>query len=823
MHETMSTQAELTVAEPCLAAASDTASAAAPRSLGLAAALFTSWWTLREPLYDGDWPFLSIVLAGLGLVTLAGPRSRRGRLFAAKLALALGLLAVLVLATADRVLIALEARATVTGFFNRAIATTVDFAGYPTWADGKSLHVLHHDGLVTILPSAEKVGLRPLCELWLVWVALAVATGRRRLYEYVLTGGVAVLLTATLHFLVCLFFYLESDDILVGSKGLAALSVFSGALGRAATLIAAGVALDLAERSLFAGDTRQPPIPAGRLWRARTFLPLLAAGVLVGFAGWFDPPGKARAGRILFDDRFCGTWEPTARLLDTQWYGDFATYSFSSLTEWLGHWYVVDVNAGQPYTDRLLKEYDVLVLKTPVKPIPEDERRAIDRFVNAGGGLLLIGDHTNLLGMNTHINSLCARYGIRFRYDSVSGARTGGFVNYYGPSVGRNVGAIHVDHLEFMTSCSLEVDWRAEPTIVATSCRRDPHDYAGSSFFGRIGPHPEMAHGPTVLAASVRAGRGRIAAFTDSTVWSSFAVFQFDREKLAADLIFLLNHEPSPWSGTLILAALGALGAAIFGCTRAVRDGAATSALIGTLIGVWAGIFAADQVHERVYDHGPPREPISEVAFLWRGGLCFFPPVLGSTGSLPLDRAYDTLLVSTQRLGLVPRIVESADADELIHANTRVIFVIAPVHLPPEKTLARIRSFVKAGGSLIVLDDSRLLGKGSAARILRSFGIFLRYRRSARSDGTFAVDGVPIGLENIGGDQAPDSFVAHRAYGAGHVVFMRDAVQFSRDGLGHCFNRPGKVARARYELVYRVFRDILHQDVRDRRSYGIYE
>ena len=79
------------------------------------------------------------------------------------------------------------------------------------------------------------------------------------------------------------------------------------------------------------------------------------------------------------------------------------------------------------------------------------------------------------------------------------------------------------------------------PVLAADDCRREPHDYAGSSFFGRRGPHPEMEHGRTVLAATVRVGRGQIAAFTDSTVWSSFAVFSHDREKLAMDLVRLLE------------------------------------------------------------------------------------------------------------------------------------------------------------------------------------------------------------------------------------------------------------------------------------------
>jgi uncharacterized membrane protein len=76
------------------------------------------------------------------------------------------------------------------------------------------------------------------------------------------------------------------------------------------------------------------------------------------------------------------------------------------LAEWLGKWFSVDVNTTRPYDDQLLSTYDVLVLKTPEEAIPDEEVAAIDRFVHRGGGLLLVGDHTNLLGMGTHLNSL---------------------------------------------------------------------------------------------------------------------------------------------------------------------------------------------------------------------------------------------------------------------------------------------------------------------------------------------------------------------------------------------------------------------------------
>jgi hypothetical protein len=68
---------------------------------------------------------------------------------------------------------------------------------------------------------------------------------------------------------------------------------------------------------------------------------------------------------------------------------------------------------------------------------------------------------------------------------------------------------------------------------------------------------------------------------------------------------------------------------------------------------------------------------------------------------------------------------------------------------------------------------------------------------------------------------AADAFVARRSYEKGQVVYITDAADFSREGLGHCFARPWKQARARYETIFVLFRDLLRIAPGDRRFYGI--
>jgi hypothetical protein len=303
-------------------------------------------------------------------------------------------------------------------------------------------------------------------------------------------------------------------------------------------------------------------------------------------------------------------------------------------------------------------------------------------------------------------------------------------------------------------------------------------------------------------------------------VWSSFAVFSHDREKLAMDLVRLLNREASAFETPLrCLAIAGTLIATLFGMAMA-RSGLALPAILFGLAGFWSGAAAAEGLHREIYAWPQPNAPYSEVTFLWQGAACAFPPVLGTPETLPADRCFDTLLVSVQRLGLVPRVAYTYD-DDLLKPETRAMFVVAPVNVPPARSMARLKDFVRRGGSLVVLDDSRIGERGSAKNFLGAFDASITYH------GTQSTDGGDRPHVHLGGSMEPvvvpaaDAFVARKFYEQGQVVYMSDAADFSRQGLGHCFARPWKTARARYETIYTLLRDVLRIAPADRRFYGI--
>src|SRR5262245_10471562 len=93
-------------------------------------------------------------------------------------------------------------------------------------------------------------------------------------------------------------------------------------------------------------------------------------------------------------------------------------YNYASIAKFLSHYYDVKANSA-PLTPDVLRETDVLILKTPTRAYSPEERAAILEFVRQGGGLFLVGEHTNVWGSGFYLNALARPLGFDFRYDVV--------------------------------------------------------------------------------------------------------------------------------------------------------------------------------------------------------------------------------------------------------------------------------------------------------------------------------------------------------------------------------------------------------------------
>ncbi len=165
-----------------------------------------------------------------------------------------------------------------------------------------------------------------------------------------------------------------------------------------------------------------------------------------------------------------------------------------------------------------LKGKQVLVLVNSPKIWSGAERAILLDFVERGGGLLILGDHTDVFGLMVGFNSLLAPLGIEFQFDSAYPAREGW------RDCSRSAPDAFCSTWESTNSgiaigASLKVRGRARPLVTG----RYSHSDAGmrqnviGSFLGNYAYDDGEQYGDQILAATVTYGSGRIIVFGDTS------------------------------------------------------------------------------------------------------------------------------------------------------------------------------------------------------------------------------------------------------------------------------------------------------------------
>ncbi len=766
------------------------------------------------PDYGHGHPVLAVAAAGGGLLSLwsaegvfcRADRGRRSQLVLRATFVAFA--AITFAALVDSGLRYLELRGTSLPAWATVSRWVFAWSGYDAHAIAGRLTLRTHEGLVHVFPTFEKLGVRPVVCLWAALLVVVGSTRWQRRAQILCRAGALVVLVAFGLWLVTLLFILDQNELLAHEFPVRLALLWQPTL-TAAFFGVSTVVLSVCVR------VHEPQAPGPRYGFRRTHAAklgmLAAAGALVGVSLFYYDPGMRKPGRILFDDRLNDVWEQAARRLDTTWFGDFSTYNLSSMVEWLGRRYSVDVNVGRAYTQDLLDRYDVLVVKTPVQALAATEVGAIHEFVDRGGGLLLIGDHTNLLGMSAALNAIAAPYGIQFAYDALADNSHGGFCRYQPGSTGLHPAALGVEAFALMTPCSLILTGGAEAVMVVANAHRDPHDYAHGSYFGYAGSDPALQYGPAVVAAARRAGHGRVLAFADSTVLSSFAFFREGQDRLTLAAIEYLNRANRlPRWLSWAVAAAGCVAALWLEMRARRQSGGLGAAWLVLVAGAAAGCWAGGHATAVMYQPPPCQAPPVELLFTADAPAVTFPPTLGSAADLPAAALFDTLLVSGQRLGFASRVVTEIPEELDPYA---ALVLVHPERAPAERSLQVVESWVRGGGALILLDRPGHWDHSATGRYLKPFGVTLTHEAGA--------------VHVVGALFHPLSAPDFQAYvarlGDGCVILVVGAEGLSREGLGHCFGVPTAEERARLDSWFLILTHLAGLSEGYRRWYGILE
>lgn len=545
--------------------------------------------------------------------------------------------------------------------------------------------------------------------------------------------------------------------------------------------------------------TVAPPADVVRADRPATVFAACAAGTALLYWGAVSGDlGVANRTRCIVDDRLSERWEPSAELLTRDRFGDFSSYSFASLVEYLGRRMDVAVNVARTYTPAYLDTCDILLLKTPDRAIPPDEALAIREWVKSGGALVVVGDHTDLSGSSSALNALAADFGIKFRFDALQ--RGSGGLEHRGARVfGSHPAMDAMPTLGLMTAASLELAWPARPLLVMGNVFSRPGDYAGNSNFGTQDAGLSCPQGKLVVAAAAPVGTGRVIAFSDSTVWSSFAFAMDGHRELFDRLMAYARHAGGSRS-------LGDVAIAV-GTVLLLLGGLASGSAARFAFGVGAGALVCLGLRIGNRASAPLELPLRPdvqtrvLAFAPHLGEAKFPPALGSFAeyemgksltaftTLPLRQGVEVTFLQSGLKGL-----ESADA----------CFVALPVLNPSNAQIAdyrRIGEWVRSGGTLCV---------------------FLAEVVDARAALPMLADLQPQTRSDLPHDEHwPEDSLAF-TLGAGRVLIVGNEEALDTRNLGHPMAMPSRRQRGFQDRTYSIIEWAVRQPA-IRGGYAIHQ
>ncbi len=223
---------------------------------------------------------------------------------------------------------------------------------------------------------------------------------------------------------------------------------------------------------------------------------LVLAGVaLFTFIIEWDPVGRPKGGRVMVVERH-SDWEPTTRPYDTESYGEDASYTYAAIYDYCSRFFEMSrLMPKDAINDATLSKCDVLMVKIPTEAYPSEELAAITRFVQRGGGLLLIGDHTNFELSSTYLNDIARPFGFKFAHDLLFPVGSP-YVEWHDWPVVRHPVLQHVPSMHLAGSCTIDPGTSSGRAVVQTVGQWSlPPDYYPDNFFPQAMYRPDMRCG----------------------------------------------------------------------------------------------------------------------------------------------------------------------------------------------------------------------------------------------------------------------------------------------------------------------------------------
>ena len=560
-------------------------------------------------------------------------------------------------------------------------------------------------------------------------------------------------------------------------------------------------------------DPEQAPSPSGLRSLAISAATVVALVALATTLLVVDPVGTPKAGRVVFIERH-SEWEPTDGPYDTKSYGEPASYNYSAIYKYCQQYFDVSrILEDEKIDTARLADCDVLVIKTPTQPYLSGEIRAIERFVSKGGGLLLVGEHTDYEHTSTCLNQIARPFGFKFRPDLLFAVQDP-YIQHVTPRRLPHPAVRNVPFIRYAGSCSVDPGWSwGRAAVWNTGLWSLDADYNMENFFPHAQYLAQMRYGAFIQLWETRYGKGRVLAFTDSTLFSNFSTFEPGKAEFMLDMLSWLNCR-SLFDSTVVrvlvrLCGLGVLAVLVWlTATRFPRvEGTWLVGLCAVLLGYLASTAA--------------------IAAWQRGALpeCQRPLVRvvidRTTSAVPLSEGgftndpggYGLLEQWIPRLG---HYTVRADGPEAFSGD--VLLVVSPNVSVPEEYRRQLVQWVSEGGKLLVVESLDTAGT-TANSLLWPFGLAVHYATAPQ--GKLRLESsdwpeipTPAACHIEGGDpfmwvgQTP--VAARTTHGKGTVTAIGFGALLNNQNMGSTWMmEPGPTELQNYNLLFELIESVV--------------
>ena len=448
----------------------------------------------------------------------------------------------------------------------------------------------------------------------------------------------------------------------------------------AAYLLFVAIVVALYRKSAEVEPAVRPAAPLGMQWKYAAAGIVAAAFVIAGVGSYTGHPI-----RVLFLDK--NTLDMTVPRHGE--YGDRSGGMFGYLPAFLtSSGYTV---YRSDLTPGILDSVDVIFMANLLKKLTETERQQVWTFVENGGGLLMVGDHTGTDAIREPTNDLLSPCGLEINFDTAVPLRRSWVSekSFLFHPAGRSGGIMDG---ELWLGASVNPGPRGEPFIIGRGAFSDPGDLNNKnrSYLGNLAYDPGEPLGDVVLAAVAHWGKGKAMLYGDTSPYQNGTIVR-SYTLIHRSLRWLANRGLASfldrWRSWLLAILLGIGGTVlVFPATK--HPGLLLSGLLIPVlsVGLWSEIpgprgttWSPDKYRLALIDRG--HRPFFD-------GMAWEPT---STGGLEFN---------LMRNGFAPRYADSPVQIDVDSAAVYVLF--APTVSPALETIDRFEHYVKDGGWLIV-------------------------------------------------------------------------------------------------------------------------